>query len=133
MTRIIRGAVTLAVLAMAACGDGNPGGGPGPGGVSRAKQVSAVTAAEKEMLCDWFVGMVGGYGAAPTCGDGFIQAPPDKPECVATFPVCSVTVGQLQDCMETILDAQEICTEASLTAAMADANCQTVGASGCFD
>ncbi len=55
-------------------------------------------------MCDWFVAMVGGYGAAPTCVDGFISAPPDKPECVATFPTCAVTVGSLQDCMQMIID-----------------------------
>src|SRR5262245_9095056 len=128
MTRFVRGAMTLALLAAAACGGGSTlGGMQGPGGVSRDKQVTAVTAADKEAMCDWFVGMVGGYGAAPTCAMGFIQAPPSKPECTATFPACAVTIGQLQDCMLTILDAQDVCTEQSLAAAMADANCQTVG------
>ena len=131
MTRFVRAAVTLAIVAAAACGGGSSGSGPG--GVSRSKQVNTVTAAEKELLCDWFVGMVGGYGAAPTCADGFIEAPPDKPECVATFPTCAVTVGSLQDCMQVIIDAQSVCTADSLAAAMANANCQAVGAAGCFN
>ena len=119
--------VMLAMLA--ACG----GSSDGPGGVNRATQVNAATTAEKEALCDWFVGKVGGYGAAPTCADGFIEAPPDKPECVATFPMCAVTVGSLQDCMQTIIDAQAVCTTDSLAAAMVNANCQAVGAAGCFN
>jgi hypothetical protein len=133
MTRIARTAVTLVMLGAGAAACGGSGGGGGPGGVDRAKQVSAVTAADRELLCDWFAAQVGGYGAAPTCAQSFITAPPSKTECTTDFPVCAVTVGSLQDCMETILDAQAVCTEASLTAAMADANCQTVGAAGCFD
>jgi hypothetical protein len=141
MTRFVRAAAMLAMLMLgtAACGSssldggGGPDGGSGPGGVDRSKQVTAVTAADKEKMCDWFVAMVGGYGAAPTCAMAFISAPPDKPDCIATFPVCAVTVGSLQDCMETILAAQAVCTTDALAAAQANANCQTVGAAGCFD
>jgi hypothetical protein len=131
MTRIVRVAVVFVMLGTAACG-GSSGGG-GPGGVDRSKQVSAVTAADKEMLCDWFAAQVGGYGAASTCAEGFISAPPDKAECTTDFPVCAITVGSLQDCMEMILDAQAVCTEASLMAAQTNANCQAVYAAGCFN
>ena len=130
MTRIVRGAVMLAMLGAAACG-GSSGGGPA--GVDRNKQISAATDADKGSLCDWFVAMVGGYGAAPTCADGFLEAPPDKTTCTTEFPMCNVTVAAFEDCVETIVAAQATCTAASLTAAMANANCQAVGAAGCFN
>jgi hypothetical protein len=121
------------MLAMLGAACGGSSGGGGPGGVDRAKQVTAVTTADKEAMCDWFVAMVGGYGAAPTCADAYFVAPADRTDCTTEFPVCAVTIGTLQDCMEMILDAQAVCTEAALTAAMANANCQAVGAAGCFD
>ena len=119
-----------AMSGAAACG-GSSGGG-GPGGVDRGKQINALTAADKEAMCDWFAGQVGGYGTTPTCAEAFISAPADKTECTTDFPVCAVTVGSLQDCMQMILDAQEVCTEASLMAAQTNANCQSVYAAGCF-
>jgi hypothetical protein len=130
MTRIVRAAVMWAMLAAGACG-GSSGGGPA--GVDGSKQVSAVTAAEKEMLCDWFAGMVGGYGAAPTCADGFLKAPPDKATCTTDFPMCAVTVNAFRDCVETILAAQAVCTTDALTAAQMNANCELVGTAGCFN
>ena len=74
---------------------------------------------------------LGGRFRVPTQGDQSLAA--DKAECTTEFPGCAVTVGSLQDCMELIIDAQAVCTEASLTAAMANANCQSVGAAGCFN
>jgi hypothetical protein len=122
-------AMFLAAALAAGCG----GGSGGPAGVSGTKQISAVNDTEKASLCDWFVGMVGGYGAAPTCQDGFIEAPATKAECTSTFPSCAVTVAQFQSCIETIVAAQDTCTQQSLAGAMADADCQAVGLAGCFD
>jgi len=107
-------------------------GGSSSPDVDSNKQVSATTSAEKISLCDWFVGMVGGYGASPTCSDGFLEAPASQAECVSDFPVCAVTVGNFEACIRTIVSAQATCTSASLTAAQSDPICQMVGAAGCF-
>ena len=96
--------------------------------------VSAVTAgADKEALCDWFASRSVATARASTCAEAFVTAPPNKPECTTDFPVCAAAVAQPQDCMEMILDAQVVCTEASLMAAQTNANCQAVYAAGCFD
>ena len=130
MTRIATLILVAASLALAAgC---SSGGGSNPN-VEASKQISATTAAEKTSLCDWFVGMIGGYGATKTCADGFIEAPATQAECVSTFPTCTVTVGTFEACIDTIVSAQATCTSQSLTAAQADANCQMVGAAGCFN
>jgi hypothetical protein len=101
--------------------------------VSGSKQVSTVTDAEKVTLCDWFVGMVGGYGAPSTCADAVIMAPPDMANCLTTFPVCTVTVSQFEDCVTRLVSAQNTCTPAALTAAEAASSCQAVGVAGCFN
>jgi hypothetical protein len=123
-------AAAVALTLAGACG-GSSGGGPS--GVDSAKQVSAVNEADKGSLCDWFVGMVGGYGAASTCDMAELMAPPDKATCTTEFPVCTVTVAQFEGCVQRMVSAQNTCTEAAITAAAASPECQAVGAAGCFN
>ena len=129
MKRLETMAVALAVMT-AACGGG--GAGNGPAGVDRNKQVSAVTDADKGSVCDWFAPMVGGYGATPSCAEWLISAPPDKATCTSEFPVCEVTVGELEDCMIAIVAAQKVCTQQALLDVQARPDCQAVGNAGCF-
>jgi hypothetical protein len=131
MTRIVTMAVVLAAMT-AACGGGGSGGGNGPTGADRSKQISSVTDADKSAFCDWFAPMVGGYGTAPTCADWILSAPPDKADCMTHFPVCAVTVGELEDCVVAIVAAQSACTQQALANASARPDCQAVGAAGCF-
>ena len=131
MTRMSSAAVAAAFSIVAGCGGGGSGGGPS--GVSGSKQVSSVTDAEKGILCDWFVGMIGGYGAPSTCADAVITAPPDKTECLTSFPSCAVTVSEFEDCVTRLVSAQDACTQEALTAAEAAASCQAVGTAGCFN
>jgi hypothetical protein len=128
MTRVAT-AVLLAVLSVSGCGGGSDSG---PAGVDGSKQISDLSLAEEEALCDWFAGKAGGYGKPKTCAEGFISAPADKAECIADFPDCSVKVSVFESCIEKIMAAQATCTTAALAGAMADADCQTVGAAGCF-
>jgi hypothetical protein len=131
MTRVATLILVAASLALViGCSSGGSGSSPN---VEGSKQISATTMAEKINLCDWFVGMVGGYGATPTCQQGFIEAPSDQAECVSTFPTCAVTVGAFEACIETIVSAQTTCTSQSLAAAQTDPTCQMVGAAGCFN
>jgi len=131
MTKIATMAAVLAVGAMA-CGGSSGGGGNGPSGVDRSKTVSAVSDADKASVCDWFAPMVGGYGTTPACADWLISAPPDKATCMSEFPVCTVTVGELEDCMVAIVAAQNVCTQQALLDVQARPDCQAVGNAGCF-
>jgi hypothetical protein len=131
MTRITKflGAAALALCA-GCSSSGTSGGDPG---VNGSTQISAATEADKMNLCNWFAGMVGGYGAAPTCSMALIEAPPSEAECVSTFPDCAVPVSTFEACVRTIVAAQNTCTQASITGAETDPNCNTVGQAGCFN
>ena len=85
-------------------------------GVSRSKTVSSLTTAEKTALCDWYAPQVGGYGAAATCSMALIGAPADQASCLADFPTCSATVGNLADCFAKVGAAQMTCTNVQGTA-----------------
>jgi hypothetical protein len=154
MTRIATVAAVLAMLAAVACsgrvsgddagggaggtsgrsgaGGATGGGGIGMTGLDRSKPISSVTEAERNMLCDWFAPMLGGYGSTPACAMALISAPPDKATCVAEFPSCTATIGQFEDCMTAIVTAQTLCTQNALTAAQTKPECIAVGAAGCF-
>jgi hypothetical protein len=97
------------------------------------KQMSAASDVDKRALCDWFAPMVGGYGAASTCGSALFVALPDRATCVSAFPACDVSVGVFQDCVQRMVSAQNACTEAAETAAAASTSCRAVGAARCFD
>jgi hypothetical protein len=131
MTRITKflGAAALALCAGCSSG-GTSGGDPG---VNGSTQISAATEADKMNLCNWFAGMVGGYGATTSCSMALIEAPPSEAECVSTFPNCAVPVSTFEACVRTIVAAQNTCTQASITGAETDPNCNTVGQAGCFN
>ena len=132
MTRTAKVAMALLISVAAGCGGGS-GGGSGPAGVDSSKSVATVTDAEKGSLCDWFVGMVGGYGAPATCASAQLMAPPDKATCMMTFPSCDVTVAQFEDCVQRMVAAQNACTDTAIATAIAAPSCQTVGMAGCFN
>ncbi|HVV51858.1 MAG TPA: hypothetical protein VHO06_19475 [Polyangia bacterium] len=127
MTKILAPAALALALG---CGGGS--GAAGPAGVDSSEQVSAASDADKGALCDWFVGMVGGYGAAPTCAMAQITAPPDKATCVSTFPDCAVTVAVFEDCVERLVSAQDTCTQQAISTAASTASCESVAMAGCF-
>jgi hypothetical protein len=104
-------------------------GGDTVAGVSRAKSVATLTTAEKMALCDWYAPQVGGYGAATTCSMALIGAPANQASCLADFPTCTATVGNLADCFGKVGAAQMTCTNVSLTAATTPA---CVAASSCL-
>jgi hypothetical protein len=95
-------------------------------------QISAASDSDKVNLCNWFAGMVGGYGAAPTCSMALLTAPPSEATCVSEFPSCAVPVSAFKACVLTVISAQETCTQASIMMAQQDPNCVTVGSAGCF-
>jgi hypothetical protein len=98
-------------------------------GVSRSKTVSTLTTAEKMALCDWYAPQVGGYGAPATCSMALIGAPADQASCLADFPTCSATVGNLADCFAKVGAAQMTCTNVQATAISTPA---CISASSCL-
>jgi pilus assembly protein FimV len=98
-------------------------------GVSRTKTVSSLTASEKTALCDWYAPQVGGYGAAPTCSMALISAPASQAACLADFPACTATVGNLADCFTRVIQAQTACTNVQGTAISTPA---CISASACL-
>ena len=61
MTRITKLLGAMALALCAGCSSsGTSGGDPG---VNGSTQISATNDAEKMNLCNWFAGMVGGYGS----------------------------------------------------------------------
>src|SRR5262245_17407867 len=132
MTRIATMAAALAIVMLACGGGGGGGGGNGPAGVDRSKPISSVTEADKGALCDWFVPMVGGYGAPPPCAMGFLSAPPDKATCIMEFPSCAVSIGDFEDCVVAVVAAQNVCTADALAAAAARPECTSSGQGNCF-
>ena len=131
MTRLAR-IVGAAVLALAA-GCGSSSNDPGSPPVDGNTQISAATATDKMNLCNWYVGMVGGYGSTATCSMALLKAPPTEADCVAGFPTCAVPVSTFEACVRTVIAAQATCTQASIQMAQQDPNCATVGAAGCFN
>ena len=132
MKRIATMAVTLAVVTMA-CGGGGGGITPPPASVDRSQMVSAVSEADKNTLCDWFAPLVGGYGSTPSCPDYLLMADANRMECVASFPVCTLSLGQFEDCIVEIVKAQNACTAQAFASAMANPNCQAAIAANCFN
>lgn len=126
-------ATAFALVLFSAAGCGGGGGAGGPANVDTSQQISAVSESDKSDLCDWFADKMGGYGTEPSCGQAFLSAPPDHASCMTDFPVCAVTVGQFESCVNTVLAAQNACTEQALLGAQASADCQAVGNAGCFD
>ena len=130
MTRIAKLLGTTAIALVAGCGGSSSDGNPP---VDGTQQVSAIDATDKMNLCNWFAGLVGGYGSTPTCSMALISAPPSEADCISSFPTCAVPVSTFEACVRTIVSAQATCTQASIAMAEADPNCATVGQAGCFN
>lgn len=67
-----------------------------------ATRITALDSAQKATLCDWYVGLLGGYGASNPCSNfGSIEVYKDQAVCVAAglkFDCPLVTVAQLEEC-----------------------------------
>jgi hypothetical protein len=131
MTRIATLILAAALALAASCGGSSTSSGGAPN-VDGNKQVSAATAADKASVCDWFVGMVGGYGFQTACADAFIEAPATQAECTDGFPTCAVPFATFETCVRAIIAAQETCTTQSLSDAHDTPACQTVDQASCF-
>jgi hypothetical protein len=107
------------VVSLAACGSDDSGSG-----VDGSKSVDALDASEKGKLCDWFANQFGGYGAVDPCALTGLEVPATQAECVAAFPVCTATAGQLEGCVAKLASASKSCTEGALLTAGASADCQ---------
>lgn len=95
----------------AAAGNGGTTGGTGaagasgPGGaipdIDPDTLVTDLTDEQKAELCDWWVGLFGGYGMVTQCPVGSVATFPSQELCVTvgfTFGIQTVTVGALEAC-----------------------------------
>ncbi len=123
----ILGAAAIALVA--GCGGGSSSNPPP---VDGTKQISSVSAADKASLCDWFAGLVGGYGTPETCSMAQLSAPTDQADCLSSFPSCAVPVSTFETCVQAMVSAQQTCTPQAMTAAETSPECVTVGQAGCF-
>ena len=105
--------VALSLFACA-CSDNDDGRSlpdPGPvSGVDRETPYAMVPPDELDMLCEWTAGRIGGWGHRATCGDGsYLTASRSLAECHASysnfdFEECPYVVGDLEDCVNGIVD-----------------------------
>ena len=131
MTRIAT-LILMAALALAVVGCGGSTSRSSSPNVDGSKQVLTTTPTEQASMCDWFAGLVGGYGATTTCAMAVITAPPSQAACLADFPGCAVTVATFETCVDDLVTAQETCTMQAINNAELSAACQQVGQAGCF-
>jgi hypothetical protein len=97
--------VPLLFIAITSCSSASSGSG-GPA-VDASKELSSLSVAELQTLCDWSVQQQGGYGAHGYCeASGTpLETPSDQATCVAEVtphysrPTCTTTVGQWAMCI----------------------------------
>lgn len=85
---------------------GGSGGTAGTGNtdlpdIDPNKLVSDLSDQEKAELCDWMVGLLGGYGMTTQCPAGSVSTYPSQEVCVAaglSFRCDTVTVGDVEAC-----------------------------------
>jgi hypothetical protein len=85
---------------------GGSGGSAGTGGadlpdIDPNTLVADLTDEEKAELCDWMVGLFGGYGVTTQCSVGSVQTFPSQELCVTaglSFTCDTVTVGDVEAC-----------------------------------
>jgi hypothetical protein len=94
------GVVVILALGIASCGGDGGETGPGASGLEKSKTWSALTPAERAMLCDWEATKAGGYGTSVDCGNGTsISAYPSQQACVDNFPAtCGARVADFEAC-----------------------------------
>lgn len=133
MTRMAKifGAAALALAA--GCGGNGSTSSSGNPPVDGNTQISATSDTDKMNLCNWYTGMVGGYGSTASCSLAFLKPPPSESDCVTDFPSCAVPVSTFEACVRTVIAAQVTCTQASMAMAQQDPDCVTVGQAGCFN
>jgi hypothetical protein len=112
---------------------GNPGPpAPPPSSVDGTKKVADATTADLSAICDWFAGLVGGYGAPRTCSTAILTAPLSQADCVGSFPPCDVTFSDFEACVSVVTQAQATCTGSSVADAHDSDTCAPVTNAGCF-
>ena len=100
MTKAALFALTLSVLG-SACGDDGDSGS----GLDRSGVVTALPPADLMTLCEWSTETQGGAGTTTECGDHTVTVE-DAPHCADGFTgkTCTLTVGQLEDCVNVLAD-----------------------------
>lgn len=90
-----------------AAGKGASGGSSGTGSsdlpaVDPSTPLNTLTTDQKKEICDWYVGLYGGYGVTTPCPTGgSTQTFPTQDICVAVglkYNCTSATVGEYEDC-----------------------------------
>jgi hypothetical protein len=111
---VLRGVVVVAAVTTVACSagttspDGGAGGGGSNSGVDPTKTLDALTAGEKGQVCDWEVGLEGGYNSTVMCSNMVsASTPKDQAACVMELTPCkTVTVSQLETCTRKVAGYQ---------------------------
>lgn len=80
---------------------------PGPSsGLDPRRPITSLDDGELGRLCDWGVGLLGGYGTTMFCTDGTsIRNSPSRQSCIAGHdrsPRCLGTVADTEDCLSTL-------------------------------
>ena len=114
--------VFMALAVAAACGSGSGRTLPDPGpdaGLDRTKLLTAASASDVAVLCDWTAGRVGGYSMRHVCGGLTLTTPANQAMCVSGFgtidPSCTATLGDFEDCVNAGINGP--CTAGSIPAA----------------
>lgn len=103
------GGVTTGGAAGSAGSSSGSSGNGGSAGMGNAdlpdidpnKRIADLTDQEKAELCDWMVGLFGGYGVTTQCPAGSVQTYPSQELCVTaglSFRCDTVTVGDVEAC-----------------------------------
>lgn len=93
---------------LAACSGSSEESSPSSG-LPTSERVATLDETEIAELCDWSAAQTGGYGVEKDCGNGqTARTQESQAECVqsmrdgATQPECTVTVGQVEDCINAL-------------------------------
>lgn len=98
--------MSLCLLALSGCsGDGGNTGSAGPQPPD-SLSLNSLTNAQRAAVCDWVAELWGGYGKAVSCGSSTLSDPVSQADCVAQFPDCSATVGEMKACNQALYSAQ---------------------------
>jgi hypothetical protein len=97
--------ILLSLFALGACssdgGDGGSGAQP-----PDTQSVDSLTNAQRAAVCDWLADLWGGYGKIVSCGSNTLSDPVSQSDCIAKFPTCTATVGEMKACNQAIAAAQ---------------------------
>jgi hypothetical protein len=100
--------IVLAFGLLTACGgDDDDDGGEGGSGVDQGQQLTELDAAEVSAVCEWSVEIQGGEESTTEC-EGFTYNVGTVAECESEYSEipdgCTLTVGDLEVCVEVLAD-----------------------------